>query len=87
MAYTKFGKLIHSLRMKNGEILGDMAKWLNVRPSYLSSTEFGKAEIPTDWITQISEHYHLTETETNRLEQFAKESNTIYEIEKIKNDT
>ena len=85
MAYTKSGKLIPTLRIQNGEILGDMAKWLNIRPSYLSSTEFGKAEIPTHWINQISEHYHLTETEKNTLKKFANESNQIYKTTKNNN--
>lgn len=79
MRYTNFGKLIHSLRIKNNEILGDMAKWLNVRTSYLSSTEYGKAKIPANWITLISEHYHLNKSEKDTLKQYAEESNQLYE--------
>lgn len=84
MEYTNFGKLIHSLRIKNNEILGDMAKWLNVRTSYLSSTEFGKAKIPDSWIALISEHYQLNEKEKNKLKRFVDESNQKFEIKNNK---
>lgn len=42
MAYTSFGEYVRILRIKNHEVMGDLAKILNVKVSFLSAVENGK---------------------------------------------
>lgn len=42
MAYTKFGEYMRVLRIKNHEVMGDLAKVLNVSTPFLSAVENGK---------------------------------------------
>lgn len=42
MAYTKFGEYMRILRIKNHEVMGDLAKVLNVSTPFLSAVENGK---------------------------------------------
>lgn len=56
---TLFGKTIRKLRIDQGEILKDMADYLNVSSAFLSAVENGKKKIPQSWVEQISNRYHL----------------------------
>ena len=42
MGYTKFGEFIRILRIRNHEVMGDLAKVLEVSLPFLSSVETGK---------------------------------------------
>ena len=45
---TEFGKLLRIIRINSGDTSKDMAKKLNLSPSYLSAIESGKRNIPLD---------------------------------------
>ena len=64
---TDFGKFCRKLRIDNDEIMKDMAKKLEVTPSYLSAIEKGKRTIPTDWTEQIANHYELSKQQISEL--------------------
>ena len=80
MSYTKFGEYVRILRIKNHEVMGDMAKILNVKAPFLSAVENGKKNIPSEWEHIISEHYNLTVQEHKELSQAIEESKTQYKI-------
>ena len=80
MAYTRFGEFVRILRIKHHEVMGDMARVLDVKVPFLSAVENGKKNVPTDWIEKIAEHYDLTKEEKNDLETAAEESRTQYKI-------
>ena len=42
MSYTKFGEFVRLLRVKNHEVMGDMAKLLKTSTPNLSAVENGK---------------------------------------------
>jgi len=42
MSYTKFGEFVRILRVKNHEVMGDMAELLGASLSFLSELENGK---------------------------------------------
>jgi len=70
---TAFGKYCKLLRIKNDEILRDMAQKLGVSLSYLSAIENGKRPIPHNWRDEITRLYALTDREAKSLD------NAIYE--------
>lgn len=74
MSYTKFGEFARILRIKNHEVMGDMAKVLGVSVSFLSSVENGKKNVPEGWLDTISEKYALDSVEREALEQSIDES-------------
>lgn len=71
---SPFGKFCRRLRIRENELLLDMARKLNVKSSYLSSVEVGRKSIPEDWKKLIPELYNLTEEETKELERAIDES-------------
>lgn len=80
MTYTSFGEFVRILRIKHHEVMGDMAKTLEVKIPFLSAVENGKKNVPADWIEKISKHYGLTIKEKNALKQAVDESKTQYKI-------
>lgn len=84
---TVFGKFLRNLRMDIGELLLQMAKKLNVSPTFLSGVENGKRKIPSDWVNRISEIYHLDEAEKAHLQEAFYDTNNSIEIglEKLQN--
>jgi transcriptional regulator with XRE-family HTH domain len=60
---TSTGRFLRKLRIDKGEILKDMAEKLGVSVSFLSAVENGKKHMPTSWINQICELYHLSENQ------------------------
>lgn len=76
MSYTKFGEFVRLLRVKNHEVMGDMAKLLKTSTPNLSAVENGKKNVPKNWIPIIIDHYHLNEAEINDLEEAIAESKT-----------
>lgn len=83
MAYTKFGEFVRILRIRNHEVMGDMAKLLGVSLPFLSAVENGKKNVPADWIKKIAEHYGLSVREKQELETAVEESRTQYKITSI----
>ncbi|MCL2579223.1 MAG: helix-turn-helix domain-containing protein [Oscillospiraceae bacterium] len=71
---TEFGKALRKLRIDCGEILLDMAKKLEVTPSFLSAVEVGKKGIPAHWLDRLSELYQLSAETKAGLERAAAES-------------
>lgn len=80
MSYTSFGEFVRILRIKHHEVMGDMAKVLDVKAPFLSAVETGKKNVPTDWIDKLVEHYSLSEFEKKKLEDAVEESRTQYKI-------
>ena len=80
MSYTSFGEFVRILRIKNHEVMGDMAKVLDVKVPFLSAVENGKKNVPADWADKIISHYNLSFEEQNALMQAIEESRTQYKI-------
>jgi transcriptional regulator with XRE-family HTH domain len=78
---TQFGKLLRIIRVNSGDSAKDMAKKLNMSPSYLSTIENGKRNIPVDMDRLLIESYNLTEQDKTELRKAMLESS-----EKVKID-
>ena len=65
---TEFGKFCRLLRIKNDEVLRDMAHKFGVSLSYLSAIENGKRPIPHGWRDEIVKLYALTNREAKDLD-------------------
>lgn len=76
MSYTKFGELLRILRIKNHEVMGDVAKLLNVKTPFLSAVETGKKNVPEGWLEILSEHYSLSNEERMELSKAIDDSKT-----------
>lgn len=74
MGVTAFGKILRKRRIDSSEILGDMAKRLDVSASYLSSIENGLREIPDSFVEKIAKEYGLSEAEKQELEEAQAQS-------------
>ena len=80
MSYTRFGEYVRILRIKNHEVMGDMAKILGTSVPFLSAVENGKKNVPKDWIEVITNHYSLSKQEKAELLAAEAESKTHYKI-------
>lgn len=80
MAYTKFGEYVRVLRVKNHEVMGDMAKMLGSSLPFLSNVENGKKNVPPEWIDKLVDHYNLNETEKAEMLDAIEESKTQYKL-------
>lgn len=85
MSYTSFGEFMRLLRVKNHEVMGDVAKMLGVKVPFLSAVENGKKNVPTEWVDKIVNYYNLNEEEQSDLKEAIEESKTQYKI--IANDS
>ena len=83
MAYTSFGEFVRILRIKRHEVMGDMAKVLNVKVPFLSAVENGKKNVPSEWAEKIAMAYSLNDSEKDALYQGIEESRTQYKIPAI----
>lgn len=83
MAYTSFGEFVRILRIKRHEVMGDMAKVLNVKVPFLSVVENGKKNVPSEWAEKIAMAYSLNDSEKDELYQAIEESRTQYKIPAI----
>lgn len=81
MAYTKFGEYMRILRVKNHEVMGDIAKLLGVTLPFLSAVENGKKNVPTEWINKIVEHYSLKDDEVSELLEAIEQSKTQMKLD------
>ena len=80
MTYTSFGEFVRILRIKHHEVMGDMAKMLEVKIPFLSAVENGRKNVPADWIDKIANHYGLTIKDKDELQKAVDESRTQYKI-------
>lgn len=80
MSYTSFGEFVRILRIKNHEVMGDMAKVLDVKVPFLSAVENGKKNVPANWLELISFHYELSAEEKEQLRNAIEESKTQVRI-------
>ena len=80
MTYTSFGEFVRILRIKHHEVMGDMAKMLEVKIPFLSAVENGRKNVPADWIDKIANHYGLTIKEKDELQKAVDESRIQYKI-------
>lgn len=80
MSYTSFGEFVRILRIKHHEVMGDMAKVLDVKTPFLSAVENGKKNVPVGWAEKIASYYGLTAEECMDLNQAIDESRTQYKI-------
>ena len=81
MAYTKFGEYMRILRVKNHEVMGDIAKLLEVSLPFLSAVENGKKNVPIEWVDKIVNHYNLNKDETDELLNAIEQSKTQMKID------
>ncbi len=72
--YTKFGEFVRVLRIKNHQVMGDMARLLGTTTPFLSAVENGRKNVPKDWAEKISELYGLSEDSLRELEEAIEES-------------
>lgn len=72
--YTKFGEFVRVLRIKNHQVMGDMAKVLGTTTPFLSAVENGRKNVPKEWVEIIAENYKLTKQEKKELEEAIEES-------------
>lgn len=80
MSYTSFGEFARILRIKNHEVMGDMANVLGVKISFLSAVENGKKNVPIEWVDKLTTYYNLSDEERHSLLQTIDESRTQYKI-------
>ena len=81
MAYTKLGEYMRILRVKNHEVMGDIAKLLEVSLPFLSAVEKKKKNVPIEWVDKIVNHYNLNKDETNELLNAIEQSKTQMKID------
>ena len=87
MSYTKFGEFVRLLRVKNHEVMGDMAKLLGTSTSNLSAVENGKKNVPKGWIPIIVEHYNLEGESVQNLYKAIEDSRTQMKLDLKNVDT
>ena len=80
MAYTRFGEFVRILRIKNHEVMGDMAKVLGTSTPFLSAVENGKKNVPAGWVRKLVEHYELSAVERQELAEAVEESKIQFKI-------
>ena len=84
MSYTKYGEFVRVLRIKHHEVMGDMAEILGASLPFISAVENGKKNVPADWVSKLVDHYHLTASEKEKLEEAIEESRAQYKIDSKK---
>ena len=72
------------LRVKNHEVMGDIAKMLGVSVPFLSAVENGKKNVPEDWINKLKSHYNLNNVEVNELLNSVEQSKTQMKLDLTK---
>ena len=83
---TKIGDFLRNLRMNKRQLLKDMADLLGVSSAFLSAVENGKKTVPDSWYSVLKEKYDLSESDMNRLQEAAMESQKAVSLN-IRNTT
>ncbi len=84
MSYTQYGEFIRILRIKNHEVMGDLAKVLDTNTPFMSAVENGKKNVPNEWVPVIIDHYNLNDIEQQQLKVAIANSKTQAKIDLIK---
>ncbi len=75
---TEFGKLLRIIRVNSGDSAKEMAEKLNMSPSYLSTIENGKRNIPLEMEDLLIRAYNLSEKDIDKLRKaMASSSETV----------
>jgi transcriptional regulator with XRE-family HTH domain len=77
---TKFGKELKMLRLKNDEILKNMADKMEMSSAYLSAIELGKRKVPDDFIKKLTKAYQLNQLQVNEINNALNEHEGKIEI-------
>lgn len=80
MSYTRFGEFMRILRVKNHEVMGDIAELLGVSTPFLSAVENGKKNVPSEWFDIIAKHYCLDADKITEMKEAAEDSKTNIKI-------
>lgn len=80
---TAYGKALRIIRVKNDELLKDMADRLQMTSAYLSAIENGKRNIPEDLTNKITVLYNLSKDDENDLKNAEEVSLKSINIELI----
>ena len=78
---TEFGKLLRIIRINSGDSAKDMAQKLNMSPSYLSTIENGKRNIPPDMEELLIHAYKLSDKDKAKLRKAMVESSETVKID------
>lgn len=87
MSYTKFGEFMRILRVQHHEVMGDVAKLLNVSTPFLSAVENGRKNVPDEWFDILTEHYALNSKQVDEMKQAAENSRNQVKITLSKSDS
>lgn len=79
--YTKFGEYVRILRIKNHQVMGDMADFLKTTTPFLSAVENGRKNVPKEWANIIADYYDLSDEEREELNTAIEESKLQTKIE------
>lgn len=60
---SPFGRISRAARIERGLLLGDVASFLKVTPSYISQIESGTKRIPDGFIDKLAKHMELSSSE------------------------
>lgn len=77
---TSLSKFLRILRIKNDEVLGDMAEKLGIMPSYLSSIEANKRPLTPALKEKLIDSYSLDREEQEYLENCIAEASRSVEV-------
>ena len=77
---TSIGKFLRKLRMRNGEILRDMAEALEVSSAFLSAVENGKKKMPEGWRKKLQTIYSLSAEQNQELQAAIIDTNNAVEL-------
>ena len=80
MGYTSFGEFVRILRIKEHEVLGDMAEKLGTSIAFLSAVENGRKNVPMGWYDTLVSKYNLSSNEQQELKNAIDESKLQYKI-------
>jgi len=78
---TEFGKLLRIIRVNSGDSAKEMAQKLNMSPSYLSTIENGKRNIPPDMEQLLISAYKLSERDKEKLRKAMVASSETVKID------
>ena len=78
---TEFGKLLRIIRINSGDSARDMAAKLNMSPSYLSTIENGKRNIPPDMENLLIKAYDLSDKDKEKLRKAMVDSSDSVKLD------
>lgn len=78
---TEFGRLLRIIRINCGDSARDMAAKLNMSPSYLSTIENGKRNIPSDMEELLIKAYNLSDKDKEKLRRAMLDSSDTVKLD------